>query len=131
MIFKEIVQVTPGIIFVTTKIDQNGNDSVEDSIKRNKEIIENAIGNELPFDISMLKMSSSLLLEAGIAKDEIEANFNYEISGYSDVKTAIVNMVFLMLGYYRSGLAYNSAVEHYKEVINALMLRQEAIKKLL
>lgn len=126
---KEIVQVTPGIIFVTTKIDQNGNDSVEDSIKRNKEIIENAIGNELPFDISMLKMSSSLLLEAGIAKDEIEANFNYEISGYSDVKTAIVNMVFLMLGYYRSGLAYNSAVEHYKEVINALMLRQEAIKK--
>lgn len=30
---KEIVSVTPGILFVTTKIDQNGNESVDESLK--------------------------------------------------------------------------------------------------
>ena len=126
---KEVVKVTPGIIFVTTKIDQNGNDSVIESMKRNKQIIEKAIGDDLPFDISILKMSSTLLLEAGKSADEVSANFNYEISGYSDVKTAIVDMVFIILGYYRAGLAYNTSVEHYKEIINALKLRQDTIKK--
>ena len=68
---KEIVSVTPGILFVTTKIDQNGNDSVEESLKRNRQIIETAVGSELPFGISMLKMSSKLLLEAAAEKDEM------------------------------------------------------------
>lgn len=126
---KEIVKVTPGIIFVTTKIDQNGNDSVSEAIKRNKQIIEKAIGEDFPFDISILKMSSSLLLEAGKLQDEVSSSFNYEISGYGEVKDEIVKMVFMILGYYRAGLAYNVIVEHYKDVLNALNLRQETIKK--
>lgn len=122
---KEVVNVTPGILFVTTKIDQNGNDSVEDSIKRNYQIIDKSVGASLPFGISMLKMSSSLLLEAATSDDQMTSDFNYEISGYEDVKSAIVNVVFSILGYYRSGLAYNSCVDHYKDVKNALMLRHE------
>lgn len=126
---KDVVKVTPGIIFVTTKIDQNGNESVEKSIKRNYEIIDSAIGSELPFGISMLKMSSKLLLEAATAKDEITSQFNYEISGYGDVKSSITNIVFMILGYYRAGLAYNACIGYYKEVLNILKLKQEAIKK--
>lgn len=126
---KDVVKVTPGIIFVTTKIDQNGNESVDESIKRNREIIDSAIGNELPFGISMLKMSSKLLLKAATANDEITAQFNYEISGYNDVKSSIVNVVFLILGYYRAGLAYNASIGYYKEVLNILKLKQGAIKK--
>ena len=126
---KEIVSVTPGILFVTTKIDQNGNESVEKSLNRNHQIIEKAVGNDLPFGISMLKMSSKLLLEAAIGNDEITSEFNYEISGYDDVKSAMNNMVFTILGYYRSGLAYNACVEYYKEVLNALKLRHETAVK--
>ena len=126
---KEIVNVTPGILFVTTKIDQNGNDSVEESLKRNRDIIEKAVGNDLPFGISMLQMSSKLLLDAATEKDEIASAFNYEISGYDDVKSAMNEMVFTILGYYRSGLAYNVCVEYYKEVLNALKLRQETAVK--
>lgn len=126
---KEIVSVTPGILFVTTKIDQNGNESVEKSLNRNHQIIEKAVGNDLPFGISMLKMSSKLLLEAAIGNDEITSEFNYEISGYDDVKSAMNNMVFTILGYYRSGLAYNACVEYYREVINALKLRHETAVK--
>lgn len=98
---KEIVSVTPGIQFVTTKIDQNGNESVEESLNRNHQIIEKAVGKDLPFGISMLKMSSKLLLEAATEKDEMTSEFNYEISGYDDVKSAMNNMVFTILGYYR------------------------------
>lgn len=126
---KEIVSVTPGILFVTTKIDQNGNDSVEESLKRNRQIIETAVGSELPFGISMLKMSSKLLLEAAAEKDEMTSAFNYEISGYDDMKSAMNNMVFTILGYYRSGLAYNACVEYYKDVLNTLKLRHETAVK--
>ncbi len=126
---KEIVNVTPGILFVTTKIDQNGNESVEESLNRNHQIIEKAVGNDLPFGISMLKMSSKLLLEAAIEKDEMASEFNYEISGYDDVKSAMNSMVFTILGYYRSGLAYNACVEYYKEVLNTLQLRHETAVK--
>ena len=126
---KEIVSVTPGILFVTTKIDQNGNDSVEESLKRNRQIIETAVDSELPFGISMLKMSSKLLLEAAAEKDEMTSAFNYEISGYDDVKSAMNNMVFTILGYYRSGLAYNACVEYYKDVLNTLKLRHETAVK--
>lgn len=126
---KEIVSVTPGILFVTTKIDQNGNDSVEESLKRNRQIIETTVGSELPFGISMLKMSSKLLLEAAAEKDEMTSAFNYEISGYDDVKSAMNNMVFTILGYYRSGLAYNACVEYYKDVLNTLKLRHETAVK--
>ena len=126
---KEIVSVTPGILFVTTKIDQNGNDSVEESLKRNRQIIETAVGSELPFGISMLKMSSKLLLEAAAEKDEMTSAFNYEISGYDDVKSAMNNMVFTILGYYRSGLAYNACVEYYKDVLNTLKLRHATAVK--
>ena len=126
---KKIVSVTPGILFVTTKIDQNGNDSVEESLKRNRQIIETAVGSELPFGISMLKMSSKLLLEAAAEKDEMTSAFNYEISGYDDVKSAMNNMVFTILGYYRSGLAYNACVEYYKDVLNTLKLRHETAVK--
>mgnify|MGYP003257385163 FL=1 len=126
---KEIVSVTSGILFVTTKIDQNGNESVDESLNRNRQIIEKAVGNDLPFGISMLKMSSKLLLEAATEKDEMTSEFNYEISGYDYVKSAMNNMVFTILGYYRSGLAYNACVEYYKEVLNALKLRHETAVK--
>lgn len=126
---KEIVTVTPGILFVTTKIDQNGNESVDESLNRNHQIIEKAVGNDLPFGISMLKMSSKLLLEAAIEKDEMTSEFNYEISGYDDVKSAMNDMVFTILGYYRTGLAYNACVEYYKEVLNTLKLRHDTAVK--
>lgn len=126
---KEIVNVTPGILFVTTKIDQNGNESVEESLNRNHQIIEKAVGNDLPFGFSMLKMSSKLLLAAATEEDEMTSEFNYEISGYDDVKSAMNNMVFTILGYYRSGLAYNACVEYYKEVLNTLQLRHETAVK--
>ena len=126
---KEIISVTPGVLFVTTKIDQNGNESVEEALKRNLQIIEKAVGGDLPFGIPMLKMSSKLLLDAATEEDEMTSAFNYEISGYDDVKSAINNMVFTILGYYRSGLAYNACVEYYKEVLDTLKLRHETAIK--
>ncbi len=125
---KEIVSITPGILFVTTKIDQNSNESVKESLNRNSQIIEKAVGNDLPFGISMLTMSSKLLLDAALANDET-SEFNYGISGYDDVKSAMNGLVFTILGYYRSGLAYNACVEYYKEVLNTLKMRHDTAVK--
>ncbi len=126
---KEVVNVTPGIIFITTKIDQNGNESVEESVKRNQKIIEESVGKELPFGLDILKMSSLLLMEAAHADDKDIAAFNYEISGYSEVKAAMNNLIFLVSGYYRAGMAYNASVGYYNDVFKLLQLKLDTLKK--
>ena len=126
---KEIVQITPGIMFVTTKIDENGNESVDEAISRNVKLINKEIGNELYFGVNMQKMSSKLLLEAAQAKDNDAADFNYEISGFDEVKHEMINLVFLTLGYYRAGMAYNAAVSYYQTVLKTLQNRKSGIAK--
>lgn len=126
---KEIVGITPGILFVTTKTDECGNDSVEEAIQRNHIIIKEAVGKNLPFGIKMERMSSKLLLLAAQSEEQMTSEFNYEVSGYSEVKAAMTDMVFTILGYYRAGIAYNACVEHYKDVLNSLMLRKETVER--
>lgn len=123
---KEVSEITPSIIFVTTKTDLCGNQAVDDTIVRNKSLISKTIGDKLVLGLYMLKMSSSLLMNAAQASDEVTSNFNYEISGYADVKDAIQNICFLTLGYYRIGLAYNNAVEYYQTILKSLLNRKEA-----
>lgn len=126
---KEIVGITPGILFVTTKTDECGNESVEAAIQRNRQIIKEAVGKNLPFGIRMERMSSRLLLLAAQSEEQMTSEFNYEVSGYSEVKAAMTDMVFTILGYYRAGIAYNACVEHYKDVLKSLMLRKETVEK--
>lgn len=123
---KEVAEITPSIIFVTTKTDLCGNQVVDDTMVRNKNLISKAIGDKLVLGLYMLKMSSCLLMNAAQASDEVTSNFNYEISGYADVKDAIQNICFLTLGYYRVGIAYNNAVEYYQTIQKSLQNRKEA-----
>ena len=123
---KEIVEVSPSIMFVTTKTDLSGNQVVDDTILRNKEHIAKAIGDKLVWDIEMLRMSSTTLMEAAQASDKVIADFNYDVSGYAEVKTAIQNIVFLTIGYYRVGIAYNSAVAYYQTILKSLQNRKDA-----
>lgn len=123
---KEIVEVSPSIMFVTTKTDLSGNQVVDDTILRNKEHIAKAIGDKLVWDIEMLRMSSTTLMETAQASDKVIADFNYDVSGYAEVKTAIQNIVFLTIGYYRVGIAYNSAVAYYQTILKSLQNRKDA-----
>jgi GTPase SAR1 family protein len=124
---KEIIDVTPGVVFVTTKIDQNNINVVEESIKRNADLIEKAVGERLIFGINIQKMSSKLLLNAAADNNELTSQFNLEISGYQEVKEAIQSIVFLTLGYYRSGLAYNESLDYYSMVLETLKIRKDKI----
>lgn len=123
---KEIVNVSPNIMFVTTKTDLHGYDVTEDAMRRNKELILKAVGSKLVWDIVMLKMSSTTLMEAAQSSDKVLADFNYEVSGYDDVKNAIQNTVFLTIGYYRVGIAYNNAVAYYQTILKSLQNRKDA-----
>lgn len=123
---KEIVDVSPNIMFVTTKTDLHGYDVTDDAMRRNKELILKAVGSKLVWDIVMLKMSSTTLMEAAQSSDKVLADFNYEVSGYDDVKNAIQNTVFLTIGYYRVGIAYNNAVAYYQTILKSLQNRKDA-----
>ena len=123
---KEMVEVSPSIMFVTTKTDDYGNQVVDDAIRRNKEQIANAIGDKLVWDIEVLRMSSTTLMEAAQASDKVIADINYEVSGYAEVKMAIQNIVFLTKGYYRVGIAYNNAVAYYQTILKSLQNRKDA-----
>lgn len=122
---KEIVDVSPSIMFVTTKTDLHGDQVIEDTMRRNKKLISKAIGSKLFWDVTMLKMSSTTLMEAAQTPDKVLADFNYEVSGYAEVKNAIQNTVFLTIGYYRVGIAYNTAVAYYQTILKALQNRKD------
>ena len=126
---KEIAEITPNIMFVTTKADENGNESVENSIASNVKKIQDSIGDKLYRGVRMFKMSSVILLEAAKATDKDSADFQLEISGFNEVKEEILTTVFLTQGYYRAGVAYNATVKYYQMILGSLQNRLNEAKK--
>lgn len=125
---KEVASSTPGILFVTTKVDMHNHQSVADAIERNKKQIEEAVGKELVFGLIMESMSSEILKSASQCSDKDDAEFQLEISGYSPVKESLSKVVFMTLGVYRSAQAYNNAVAYYQTVLKALTNRKQIIE---
>ena len=126
---KDIAEVTPNIMFVTTKIDLNGIESVDESIARNTELINKAIGQKLVRPVTMLRMSSTMLLQAAQEDDEDYRQVDLEDSCYLDVQEELLRTVFITQEYYRAGIAYNAARAYYRSVLNSLQNRLEGAKK--
>lgn len=118
---KEIVEITPNIMFVMTKIDNNGEESVNTNIKRNKEQIEKAIGSKLWQDVNIFQMSSTMLADAN--NDADTAEYAIQSSGYPEVKDGILQLVSLTQGYYRVGNAYNAALTYFNTVLQSIKNR--------
>jgi len=125
---KEVASITHGIVFVTTKIDDDNVSDVDTAIDNNIEKIKKVIGEQLIFGLNMKRMSSTLLLSAAIEKDDLKSQFNYDISGFDEVKDAIISTIFLTQGIYRSGVAYNSCLDYYQTVLKSIELRCEKVK---
>lgn len=126
---KEIVEITPNIMFITTKVDENGIESVEASIAENIKKIKESIGAKLYRDVSMLTMSSTILLDAAKTDDKDSASFNLEISGFKNVKEEMLTTIFLTQGYYRAGVGYNALVNYYQTMLATLQNRLNGVKK--
>lgn len=120
---KEIVEVTPNIMFVTTKTDENGAESVETNVANNTIKISDAIGDKLYKPVKMLKMSSKILMEAALTDNEKTSDFKYRHSRFQEVKTELLNMVYLTRGYYQVGYAYNESLKYYNTVLQSIEKR--------
>ena len=126
---KEVVAITPNIMFVTTKIDENGSESVESTLKDNVEKITNSIGDKMYRNVNMLTMSSTILLDAAKTNDREVSDFNLLMSGFETVKSEMLKTIFLTQGYYRAGVAYNSLVKYYQIILGSLNNRLDAAIK--
>ena len=126
---EEVVAITPNIMFVTTKIDENGSESVEATLKDNTEKITNRIGDKLYRNVNMLTMSSTILLDAANSDDKEFSDFNLIMSGFETVKSEMLKTIFLTQGYYRAGVAYNSLVKYYQIILGSLNNRLDAARK--
>lgn len=126
---KEVVTITPNIMFVTTKIDENGSESVENTLADNTEKINKSIGDKLYRKVKMLTMSSTILMDAASSNDKEVADFNLEISGYDAVKAEMLKTIYLTQGYYRAGVAYNALVKYYQVIHGSLQNRLDAARK--
>lgn len=126
---KEVATSTPGILFVTTKVDLHNQQSIADAIDRNKKQIEKAVGKELIFGLIMESMSSEILKSAAQCTDKDDADFQLQISGFAAVKESLSKVVFLTLGVYRTAQAYNNAVAYYQTVLKALNNRKQIIEE--
>lgn len=110
----EIVKITPNVMFVCTKIDENNDTAVEESIMRNTKILDEKIKVKLYREVQILKMSSALLMQA--AQDKELGDCYYDDSLFEQVKQEILHLVFLTQGYYRASIAYNEALNYYQRV---------------
>lgn len=126
---KEVVAITPNIMFVTTKIDENGIESVEATLSDNTEKITKSIGDKLYRNVNMLTMSSTILMDAANSKDQEVLDFNIAMSGYEAVKREMLKTIFLTQGYYRVGVAYNSLVKYYQVISGSLQNRLDIARK--
>lgn len=126
---KEVAAITPNIMFVTTKIDENGIESVEATLRDNTEKITKSIGDKLYRNVNMLSMSSTILMDAANSKDQEVSDFNIAMSGYEAVKSEMLKTIFLTQGYYRVGVAYNSLVKYYQVILGSLQNRLDVARK--
>ena len=115
---KEVVDITPNIMFVMTKIDNNGEDSIKENIARNKELIEKSIGGKLWQPVKIYQMSSTMLSDASL--DTITADYTIVNSGYPEVKEAITDLISLTQSFFRIGKAYNETLNYYNSVIQSI-----------
>lgn len=123
----EIAEITPSIMFVMTKVDNENESSVIQNIEGNKKHIKNAISQKLVEEVDIYPMSSVQLMNCAQTDDQDEAEFNYAISGFDDVKNAMQLLVHKTVGYYRAGNAFNTAVDYYTVINQALSNRKNAI----
>lgn len=126
---KEVATSTPGILFVTTKVDLHNQQSIADAIDRNKKQIKEAVGKELIFGLIMESMSSEILKSAAQCTDKDDADFQLQISGFAAVKESLSKVIFMTLGVYRTAQAYNNAVAYYQTVLKALNNRKQIIEE--
>lgn len=115
---REIVEITPNIMFVMTKIDNNGEDSINESIARNKALIEESIGSKLWQPVKIYQMSSTMLSDASL--DIVTADYTIANSGYHDVKEGIAQLISLTQDFFRVGNAYNEALHYYNTVLQSI-----------
>lgn len=123
----ELVKVTPNLMFVTTHIDQKGQENVKDAVQRNTELIKQNIGNQLYGSVKILCMSSTQLMKSAQADNDAYAKAYLFASKYEDVKAEMQRIILLTQGYYRTGQAYNEALSYYNLVMGHLKKRLEMI----
>jgi GTPase SAR1 family protein len=97
-----ILKETPDIFFVQTKIDLYDEDAWRDTLKRNREILEQKLGDKLT-DAKILPISSELLLKAAQSEETREL---YETESlHREMQTALRAFLFRVAGWRRSAEA--------------------------
>jgi len=126
---KEIAELNPNLLFVATKADNYSEDVVADNIANNKALIEKTVGNKLYRPVEIWPMSSVALKEASEEQDRDMAEFSLRMSGFDTISEAIDRTLSLTRDYFQAGMAYDAAMDYYKEVSAALANRLSMCKK--
>ena len=126
---KEIASISPNMMFVTTMVDLETENTINAAVKRNTEQIDKQVGSVLCSPGKILCMSSEMLKNAASEEDANIAEINITLSGYNDVKNEMNDLVFRTVGYYRVGVAYNAAVQYYQMVSQSLLNRKNTISE--
>lgn len=97
-----ILEATPHIFFIQTKIDQFGEEQWRDTQRRNQEILEEKFGERLT-DARVWPISSTLLLDAAAGGEDAEEDL--EDAHQKELETALQAFLFRVAGWSRSAEA--------------------------
>ena len=126
---RELTDITPNILFVMSKIDLISEEEVLAFQKRNEEIIKGKLKDKLFTNPKVFGLSSLVLRDATNETDSVIAEQTSVLSGYEDVKRAIIDIIYQTEGLYRVGAAYAATLEYYHLIHKAISNRIQAISE--
>lgn len=126
---KNILDVTPDVFFIQTKIGLLGKERWQETLNRNQQILQDKFGDRLT-DMRIWPMDSELLLEAP-SPDEDREGFeeDFDDSRYEDVETALQEFLFRVAGWRRSALAVFEAGRYHSSARATLSTRLTALEQ--
>lgn len=118
---KEVLTVTPNIMFIQSKIDQFDANTLEEMIARNQEQLNERLG--LRTEDTQYKFwpfSSKSLLKASQTTDDKARTLLQKASHYDDITGALSVLLYRTLGHCVCSLALDESAAFFRRQINAV-----------
>ncbi len=121
LFINKVLDVTPYILFVMTKIDLYTPDKVKEQLERDRDILKDIYGKRNLPAPQICPVSSMTLMDAATEDDSDFKQANYEESLFPKMKDNLMITIYRAVGLLRSGIALSETANHINKVNNVIV----------
>lgn len=121
LFINKVLDVTPYILFVMTKIDLYTPEKVKEQIERDRQILKDIYGQRNLPAPQICPVSSKTLMDSAIEDDAAFKQANYEESLFPKMKDNLMITFYRAIGLLRSGIALTETANHVNKVNSVIV----------